>query len=513
MRFSRSLLFTSPLLLALAACSSKPPVQIDTPPKAQVVHKDFSQVLDSIFRGQFSYKNGKGYFKPCDDNSEYEIKTETALTDIYKKIAGRSEQPVYIEFSGEIIFPDKDDSDNASIVRIDHVHHMALAKSSLQCAKTIDTFSFKAKGENPYWRINMHNNNLFLATKASNQSYILDDVDFQNAKANHLKSTNQQGQTLLLEVKPGHCYTDDNKEFWGYTTKANTIHGNFSGCGEPGRLSADQLLEGFYLSQSKIADQTQEINLTLNANYTAEYNQGNGGIQILKTGFWKSNTPNQVVLMLTKQGDKTIREEIVFDRKGLALSSREINKNNILTSFPSPLVFKQMNAQHGALETETIQAKRQFTAQRISPSTQVDREVQSAVRDYFKMHRTDPKDTRFNSLRFDLNGDGKDEAIVLLDWCSKTGCDMLIFEAQDKGLHFSSRVSRVQAPVIIAKERHFSWQSLLVESDHKWQQLDFDGLSYPLRTRDGKTVDKAANSTGVVLFNKGKPTTWFPIKE
>jgi len=172
------------------------------------------------------------------------------------------------------------------------------------------------------------------------------------------------------------------------------------------------------------------------------------------------------VVMLTKEGDKNIREELVFKRQGLSLICTEINNNNVLTSLDHPITFDKMNAKHGEVNDGRTQVKRQFSPQQLDAPNQIDIEVQSAVRQYFKIHRTDPKNTRFNSVRFDLNGDGKKEAIVLLDWCSSNGCEMLVFEEKDKGLVFSSRVSRIQAPIEVAHTQHFSWQDLLVKKNN-----------------------------------------------
>ena len=509
MCFSRSLLFTTPFLLALSACSSTPPAKTEAKaPQAEVKHQDFAKILESNFRGQFSYGNGKGYFKACDNNQEFEVQSSLILRNIYEQIGAKPLTPVYIEFAGEINFPNNTDITSTAIMRIDRVHHMAQEKASLQCAKSVNTFFFKAKGNDPYWRININDNKLFFATKISNQSYALEDANFQTTQMNVLHSINKKDQRLSLEIKPGHCYMQKNKEYWGYTTKAKTIYGDFIGCGEPGWPISAHPFEGYYLSQF----QGQDINLTLKSDKSLEYKQGSGDNAVIKQGFWKSNTPDTLVVMLMQQGDKKIQEEIIFSRDGVSLTAHQINKDNVITQLDSALTFNQMNAEEPDVENTIVQIKRQFSAQDINPSANVDTEVQTALRNYFGMHQTDPENTQFSSVRFDLNGDGKEEAIVLLDWCSKSGCEMLIFEDSDKGLRFSSRIARAQAPILVAQSQHFLWQSLLVSKQGEWLKLDYDGLSYPLNTQQARSVDKQANATGVVLFNQGKPTNWFTIK-
>ncbi len=507
MRLPHLLLLSTPLFLAVA-CSTPPPPQVEVKPEP-VIKQDFSKILEGNFRGQFRLGDGKAYFKTCDTNKEFSVHAKAALRNIYEQVTSTKLTPVYIEFTGEIVFPSAKDKKSDAIMRIDRVHHMALAKASLQCAKPVDTFLFKAKGEEPYWRLNINGQKLFFATKARNQVYQVKDANFQTTQINNVKSINEEGQRLNLTIEPGHCYNLKNKEYWGYTAKIDSIWGELKGCGEPGWPIIEQKITGYYLNKtaSKIA------NLTFNENYTVEYHEKMGKETIIKSGFWKSNSPNRVVVMLTRQGDKTIREELIFYRKGLTLSTNQINKNNIVTYFEPPgLIFNKMNAREGVEEVTVKRIDREFTAQGISPKAEVDLEVQKAVNQYFKIHRTDPKNTKFNSVKYDLNGDGIKDAIVLLDWCSKSGCEMLIFEGRENGYRFSSRVSRIHAPIIIAKTQHYLWQSLLIEKDTQWFKLDFDGISYPIHTRDLKGVNKQDYSTGVILFNQGTPKSWFPIK-
>ncbi|MFT6348044.1 MAG: putative lipoprotein [Psychromonas sp.] len=152
------------------------------------------------------------------------------------------------------------------------------------------------------------------------------------------------------------------------------------------------------------------------------------------------------------------------------------------------------------------------TAQHIDPKEEIDKALQKALNQYFKIHGTNPKGTKFSAVKYDLNGDGLKEAIVLLDWCSKSSCEMLIFEGQKNDYRFSNRISQIQVPVIVSSRQHYLWQSLLVEEDKKWLTLDFDGISYLPHTRSLTTVNKLEIATDIILFSQGKPKNWFPIK-
>lgn len=507
MRLSH-LLLSAPLFFAVACSSTPPPAEVTKP--EPVIKKEFSRILESNYRGLLRGGDDKATFKTCDTNKEFTVHTRAALRNIYEQITPTKSTPVYIEFTGEIIFPNEKDKDSDVLMRIDRVHHMALAKASLQCAKPIDTFRFKAKGDDPYWRLTLNSQKLFFATKARNQIYHVKNANFKTTQINQLSSINEQGEGLNLTIKPGHCYNLKNREYWGYTAEVETIWGNLQGCGEPGWPILEQTFTGYYLSKTP----STLLNLTLNPDYSVEYSEKKGEHTTLKSGFWKSNSPDRVVVMLSRQENKNIREELIFQRQGLALSTTQINRNNIITELDAPgLIFNKMNAKEGVEDTAVERIDRKFNAQVIDPGTEVDLEVQEAVNQYFKIHRTDPQKTKFSSVKYDLNGDGIEEAIVLLDWCSNQGCEMLIFEGQKNGYRFSSRISRVRTPIVIAQTQHYLWQSLLIEKNAQSYILDFDGISYPIHTRDLKQVKKEDYATGVILFNQGIPKNWFPIKQ
>lgn len=502
------LLFTAPLFLI--ACSTPPSAPIAEVQSTPIIKTSFAKVLEANFRGQFSFGNGKGYFKGCNTNKEFAVNSNFALRNIYEQITSTPYTPVYIEFTGEITFSKTSQKELDSVMRIDRVHHMALAKASLQCAKPIDNFLFKAQGDEPYWRINIDNEQLLFSTKLSNQAYAVEKSNFRTTQISHINTINEKGQKLKLTIQPGHCYNLKNREYWGYTTKVSSLWGEYKGCGEPGWPIEDQTFSGYYLSTSN----HRITNLALNANYTAQYSEKKDGVETIKTGFWKSNSPKQVTLMLTKEGDKNIRQELLLQRKNLTLSSTEINKNNVVTSIAGgTLIFNKMNAKEGTEAVKVNRINREFIAQNISPDNEMDVNIQKAVNNYFKIHRTDPKNTKFSAVKYDLNGSGIDDAIVLLDWCSdKRGCEILVFEGRKEGYRFSSRISRIIPPIIISKNQHYLWQSLLIKKERGWSQLNFDGLSYPIHTHNLEVVNRDDYSTGVVLFNQGKPTQWFPIK-
>ncbi|WP_232784950.1 hypothetical protein [Psychromonas sp. MB-3u-54] len=504
-----SFFLLSSSLLFNAACVSPTSTVSPAPDKIPVIKDDFSKILDSNFRGDLRFVGGKGYFTACDSEQDFPVIVNAALTIIYEKITQEKSTPVYIEFVGEITFPAINTPPSNALMRIDTIHHMALPKASLQCAKATHGFLFKAKGDNPYWRLNIDQNKILFATQASNRAYQIQNSQFNTTQKNYIKTNNEQGERLSLRIQPGHCYNLKMQEYWGFTAKVDSVWGEFSGCGEPGWPVNFRDVSGYYLNRSPF----KTTNLTLNSDYSVEYQEKIGEQVITKTGFWKSNSPDRIVVMLMQQDKKKIQEEFIFQRSGVTLSSTKLNKNNIITRLSEAEgVFNKMTSKEISSKNSITRIERAFTAQHIDPKAEIDKALQKALNQYFKIHGTDPKGTKFSAVKYDLNGDGLKEAIVLLDWCSKSGCEMLIFERQKDDYRFSSRISQIQVPVRVSNSQHYLWQSLLVEKDKKWLILDFDGISYPPHTRSLTAVNKLDIATDIILFSQGRPKNWFPIK-
>lgn len=508
MRFSVFFLLISSVFLF--SCSSPP--HKEELAEATLIHGDFSKVLEINYRGTFVSDKDDAYFQACGSKTKLPVKTSHSLRNIYQQISSSPKKSVYIEFVGEIIFPQESNSGIDAEMRIDRVHHMSAAKRSLKCEKNNDAFHFKASGESPYWRLSIDGNNLYFANNLNNKAYTVETSDFRTTQINTVLAINEKNEKIKLTIRPNHCYEKEKKEYWGYSAQVDSTTGRFIGCGEPGWPTIDEAFEGFYLNSNDSA----VTNLTLKKDHRVEYKQTLLGNISTKTGYWKSNTPGKVIVMLTKEGDKVIREEFVFSREGLTLTTNKVNRDNILTEFShTGFVFDKMNAQNGEIADQDATAyyTPSFSPQDINPSSEADHRVQQAVLQYFKINRTDPKQTKFTSVLYDINNDGYKDAFVFLDWCSNKGCMMLIFKGTKNGYDFSSNISRMQAPITISKKQHYLWQSLLINKNDKNYTMDFDGMSYPIHTRSLKEVPKADVATDVILFSKGLPKNWFLIKK
>jgi len=97
--------------------------------------------------------------------------------------------------------------------------------------------------------------------------------------------------------------------------------------------------------------------------------------------------------------------------------------------------------------------------------------LSDAVRKYIYQYVTDVvSDEPFRFALVDLNGDGRDDAIVLMSdsgWCGSGGCTMLIFQGVDGGFEYVCSSTVTSAPIRVSKKIVRGWRSLIVFSKGK----------------------------------------------
>ena len=100
----------------------------------------------------------------------------------------------------------------------------------------------------------------------------------------------------------------------------------------------------------------------------------------------------------------------------------------------------------------------------------------------------DEKDLRYFDALVDLDGDGKDEAIIYLvsrEWCGSGGCTMLILTTEASSYKLVTKVTITHEPIRVLSRSSHGWRSISV-----WVQgggiqpgyeaeLEFDGNTYP----------------------------------
>ncbi|MGQ4660920.1 hypothetical protein [Lysobacter sp. F6437] len=94
----------------------------------------------------------------------------------------------------------------------------------------------------------------------------------------------------------------------------------------------------------------------------------------------------------------------------------------------------------------------------------------------------------YRDARADLDGDGVDDLLLLLDgpsWCGSGGCTLLVFHnGGEDGYRLVTQTSVTHAPIAVGPQRHNGWHDLLVGVGGGGTQggtvaLQFNGEAYP----------------------------------
>ncbi|HYR86702.1 MAG TPA: hypothetical protein VE422_21625 [Terriglobia bacterium] len=130
------------------------------------------------------------------------------------------------------------------------------------------------------------------------------------------------------------------------------------------------------------------------------------------------------------------------------------------------------------------------------------------------------KTTRYFEAWADLNGDGKQEAIVYIageSWCGTGGCITVVLEPKDSSYEVITKMTITRPPIRVLTSASYGWHSLTV-----WVQgggvqgydaeLQFNGKSYPTdpsiapsRRFDGKAEGEIVIPASASDNRNGKP--------
>jgi hypothetical protein len=128
----------------------------------------------------------------------------------------------------------------------------------------------------------------------------------------------------------------------------------------------------------------------------------------------------------------------------------------------------------------------------------------SAAVQAFAEKRGDPVLPPFRHALTDLNGDGRADAVVLLqgrNWCGSGGCTMLIFRGTNGGFAFVSGSTITREPIRISTDKRKGWKTLIVYSKSKGDVLmRFNGKRYPLNpSSQPKATPEQVHAAHIVM--------------
>jgi uncharacterized protein YecT (DUF1311 family) len=123
----------------------------------------------------------------------------------------------------------------------------------------------------------------------------------------------------------------------------------------------------------------------------------------------------------------------------------------------------------------------------------------TAIQAYVKK----PARPEFDYALTDLNGDGKVDAIVLLQgsqWCGSGGCTLLVFKGKQDGFEFISK-STITSHVRVLPETKHGWKSLVVYTGGIGDVvMTFNGTKYPANPSMQPKATKAQVRAAEILL-------------
>ena len=100
-----------------------------------------------------------------------------------------------------------------------------------------------------------------------------------------------------------------------------------------------------------------------------------------------------------------------------------------------------------------------------------------------------PIASKYDLRRYDLNGDGRREALIFLKapyrfWCGTHGCTILVMQAHNDRFTLVNDIQPVRAPLYVSANKTQGWHDLIVRVSGRWDEardvaLRFNGRHYP----------------------------------
>jgi len=118
-----------------------------------------------------------------------------------------------------------------------------------------------------------------------------------------------------------------------------------------------------------------------------------------------------------------------------------------------------------------------FALTACTPTTEQERNLSTAI-----AHFSDQKYPAFKYTFVNLNNDGVDDAIVLLQgasWCAADGCVMLVLRGMGTGFRVLSKSTATLENIRVSTSHSNGWLDIIVHSDGAERLLQFDGMDYP----------------------------------
>ncbi len=479
----------------------------DTEPDANAEPTSAIPIRTYTFRGMINVTPHKRVISPCNSDEIFNLVVNTTLQQQLKRLG---KQQAYVEFDGQIS-QSLNKKHRRPILTVEQLHFLS-ADNSNRCQRKREPHKFEIAGSEPQWHGSVDGNTFHFTIRDIESEWTIQHSMVTKGIRAFVETQNEAGDSLNIAFNGSGCI-DEQDNYWQYDVKLYLQNKEVNGCGQyPNRQYDSKKWLGHYSYSNKTV--TIELKLAENdlASLTYHYKTGK---KITETGYWHPYGSSGLKLLLTRRDGSRVNNEFHFKINSLRLQTSHQWRDNKKYSFNnSLLILDRMTEEIDATDNRQTQAvTRNFNAVDISSPATAPAVIQTAVQDYFTLHKTNPGSARYLYAEYDLNGDNRKDLIVLFDWCDNNGCIMLVFENRGDRYKFISRTTGVTAPIKISRTQNFQWQSLLVRVDNRWAELPFNGINYPSSSAAGRPAT-SAELTQVKLITNPLTDGWgIPVNQ
>ncbi|EIX4888726.1 hypothetical protein MDT00_002878 [Vibrio vulnificus] len=472
-------------LLLLQACSTSAPVATQSAPPLPTANlsQPESVIAQSfMLSGSLVVGHEAQYITPCGSTQQYWLQLSTQQRQQLMALTSLPYQSMY----GEVIGHLKTTGDEGFASEYDALFvveqlNLVDASNPTRCEQAARPT--QAFGNEPNWRIDFAANQLTI--KQLSKQDQTREISRSQLSPRKREYQFDGGQLLLSENL---CKDTMSNSLYGWKATFDWQDTQLSGCATTSNIDATLGWRGLYTATSTQSSGFS-VHMQLNADHSAEtrYLYANEARPLVEKGYWQQLNPNQIQVVMTHhQGQKLVTERI-FTHTGSQLKAEKEKVGKVVYPIAQgglilyPAAAGEMMSD-APITTQTVIPT---DTRNVASSAEFRRDVDQAIREYFRLHKTDPSNNQYRWLTYDLNGDGKEELLAQLDWCGSGGCTLLIFENHQETWRFNSRITLVNTPIYLGNQRNHGWQDLIFNvrgggAKAQSHLMQYDGISYPL---------------------------------
>ncbi len=473
----------------LTACSSQPDPLPEPQSEIEPLALDVSQTIDVqdyMLAGQIQVHPNGYSFTPCNSDNAFWLEFNAEQLQRLQQLQANNQSNYYAELIGQLN-PTPNEGPSAAYLARFVVSDLNQVAPEIGNKCQQNPAQLRAFGTEPNWQVKMEKGVVSYRQWDNTQTQIA--INHSQINNNRRIYRFDKGQ---LTLEKHDCQDQMSGALYQWQASFQLNGETLIGCATLAEQDLSASLVGTYQSEGRSASSPGlTTKLVIHADHSAhtEYNYQNGEDSIIETGFWQQANDKQLHVVMTQHQDKAVVAQRLFTIDGLSLTTHQEQINSQIYSLGSEgLTLHKMKTE--LTTVPTVQGDHQgpmpvLAPQNINARNDFDPKVDLAIRQYFKINRTDPTNNRYLWLTYDLNGDGQQELLAMMNWCGSGGCTLLIFKNDGDNWRFNSRITSVRGQIQLADYQHFGWRDLLIPVSRGGTQaalrsLQYTGVSYPL---------------------------------